>query len=92
MSKAAKSFDILAISLSVPHHFDSWTKLFSDLFLVNFLDILAELCSFSYMYFITNFYLCQKKECKKYIEIILITVNIYLCTSETSYFREDYDK
>jgi len=39
MSNAAKSFDILTSSLSVLHnYFDSPTKLFSDLYLVKFLD------------------------------------------------------
>jgi len=43
MSNAAKSFDILATSLSVLHNCsDDLTKLFSNLYLVNFLDILAK--------------------------------------------------
>jgi len=37
MDNAAKSFDILATSLSVLHnYFDSSTKLFSDLYLAKF--------------------------------------------------------
>jgi len=39
MNNVVKSFNILAISLSVLHnHFDSSTKLFSDLNLAKFLD------------------------------------------------------
>jgi len=45
MSSAAKSFDILAISLSILHnYFDDLTKLFSDLYLylAKFLDTLPK--------------------------------------------------
>jgi len=42
MSNATKSFDILAISLSVHNYFDSPTKLFSDLHLHKFLETLAK--------------------------------------------------
>jgi len=38
MSNAAKSFDILAINLSVYNYFNNLTKLFSDLYLTKFLD------------------------------------------------------
>jgi len=48
MSNTAKSFDILAISLSVLHYyFNGLTKLFSDLYLAIFLDTSAKLF-FSY--------------------------------------------
>jgi len=40
ISNIAKDLDILAISLSVLHNFDSLTKLLSDLYLAEFLDIL----------------------------------------------------
>jgi len=49
MNSAAKSFDILAISLSILHdHFDDLTKLFSDLYLylAKFLDTLDTLPKF----------------------------------------------
>jgi len=40
---AAKSFDVLAISLSLlRNYFDNPTKLFSDLYLAKFLDTLAK--------------------------------------------------
>jgi len=58
MSNAAKSFDILGISLSVLHnHFNNPTKLFSNLYLAKFLDTSAK--SFfpcmSYYHFLQNF-------------------------------------
>jgi len=49
MSSAAKSFDILAISLNILHnYFDDLTKLFSDLYLylAKFLDTLDTLPKF----------------------------------------------
>jgi len=43
LRNAAKSFDILATSLSVLHnYFDDLTKLFLDLYLASFLDTLAK--------------------------------------------------
>jgi len=43
MNHAAKNFDILATSLSVLHnYFDDLIKLFSDSYLVKFLDILTK--------------------------------------------------
>jgi len=43
MSNVAKSFGILAISLSVIYnYFDGLTKLFLDLYLAKFLDTLAK--------------------------------------------------
>jgi len=43
MSDVAKNFDILATKLRVLHnYFDDLTKLFSDLYLAKFLDILAK--------------------------------------------------
>jgi len=41
ISNAVKKFGILAISLNVLYNFDSLTKLFSDLYLTEFLDPLA---------------------------------------------------
>jgi len=41
MNDAAKIFNIPAISLSFLHNFDSPTKLFSDLYLVKFLNTSA---------------------------------------------------
>jgi len=43
MSNTAESFDILTISLSIPYnYFDGLIKLFSDLYLTKFLDVLAK--------------------------------------------------
>jgi len=43
-SNAVESFDILATSLSSLHnYFNSPTKLFSDLYLIEFLDISAKI-------------------------------------------------
>jgi len=43
ISNAAKNFDVLATSLSVPHNYhDDPTGLFSDLYLAKFLDASAK--------------------------------------------------
>jgi len=45
MSNAAKSFDVLVISLSVlRNYFDNPTKLFSDLYLAKFFNTSAKSC------------------------------------------------
>jgi len=50
-SNAAKNFDILTTNLSVLHNYlNDPTKLFSDLYLVKFLDILAKSFFFSCFY------------------------------------------
>jgi len=42
MSNASKNFDILATSLNVQHNYFDDPKLFSDLYLVKFLDTSAK--------------------------------------------------
>jgi len=46
MNDAAKNFDILTTSLSVLHNYFDSLKLFSDLYLAKFLDIIAKYRSF----------------------------------------------
>jgi len=42
MSNAIKSFDILAANLSILHGYFGITKLFLDIYVTKFLDILAK--------------------------------------------------
>jgi len=68
MSSAVKSFDILSTSLSVLHnYFNGITKLFSDLYLIKFLDILTKsFCVYSLYIFLDN-----KKFCFLFISLYL---------------------
>jgi len=67
MSSAVKSFDILTTSLSVLHnYFNGITKLFSDLYLTKFLDILTKSFVCSLYIFLDN-----KKFCFLFISLYL---------------------
>jgi len=69
-SNAAKNFDILTTNLSVLHNYlNDPTKLFSDLYLVKFLDILAK--SFFFHVFILGI-LCDIALSPRYVCNILI--------------------
>jgi len=65
MNNAAQIFNNLAISLSILYNFDSPTKLFSDLYLVKFLDTSAKSFFFNFqklrIYDFTEFIKKMKK-------------------------------
>jgi len=71
MSNAAKNFDILAISSDVLHNYFDAPNLFSDLYLVKFLDTSAKAlfpCTFTAEFIYSFLHLARLKNSLKYEE------------------------